>query len=45
MKAEVVLELWRLTFDLSGPCRTAKPAGTGPLEGVVRQRACDAAMY
>ena len=24
-----------LTFDLSGPWRTAKPAGTGPLEGRV----------
>ena len=24
-----------LTFDLSGPWRTAKPAGTGPLEGKV----------
>ena len=27
---------WGLTFDLSGPWRTAKPAGTGPLEGRVR---------
>ena len=25
-----------LTFDLSGPRRLAKPAGTGPLEGRVR---------
>ena len=27
----------RLTFDLSGPRQTAKPAGVGPLEGRVRR--------
>jgi len=38
MVSIIMAPVCRLTFDLSGPWRTAKPAGTGPLEGRVRRR-------
>jgi hypothetical protein len=40
-----VARIWRLTFDMSGMRKRAKPAGACPLDGRVRRHLRRAALF